>query len=110
MHIRARGIVPDALLQGLEALGEDGAPLPAGQRPSGTLRLRVKDRLPHVTEEHAKIQESHVYADIMHLIDCITEDRAPVASGEHARHVVEVIESGYVASRTGRVVSLQTTF
>jgi len=63
-----------------------------------------------VSGAHLEIPERHVYADIMHLVDCIVENRDPVASGTHARHVVELIEKGYAASKTGQTQELRTTF
>jgi predicted dehydrogenase len=77
---------------------------------SGSIRGRVPGDLPHVGGEHLDIPERHVYADIMHLVDCIIEDREPIASGAHARHVVELIEKGYAASQTGQAQELRTTF
>ncbi|HEV2127294.1 MAG TPA: Gfo/Idh/MocA family oxidoreductase, partial [Thermomicrobiales bacterium] len=78
---------------------------PAG---SGTYTLRT--HLPHVTERHAAIPEPHVYADIMHCVDCIRTGAPPVASGEHAAHVVEIIEKGYLAAETGQAQQLESTF
>jgi len=66
--------------------------------------------LPGVVGPHLTIQEPHVYADILHLVDCLLEDQQPVPTAEHARHVVEIIESGYRAARTGQVQELTTTF
>ena len=66
--------------------------------------------LPYVDARHAAIPEPHVYADIMHLVDCIMADKDPIPSGEHAAHVVEIIEKGYVAARTGRAQHLESTF
>jgi predicted dehydrogenase len=45
----------------------------------------------------------------MHMIDCILEDRDPIPSGEHARHVIDIMEKGYQAAREGRTVDLATT-
>jgi predicted dehydrogenase len=45
-----------------------------------------------------------------HLIDCILEDREPIISGEHARHVVEIMAAAKVAARTGETQELVTTF
>lgn len=67
-------------------------------------------KLPYVSGVHEEIEEKHVYADIMHLVDCILNDREPVVNAEHARHVIEIIEKGYVSARTGRVQELKTTF
>jgi predicted dehydrogenase len=68
------------------------------------------DALPYVNELHRDITESHVYADIMHCADCILEGRAPVASGEHAAHVIEIIEKGYIAARTGQTQEIVSSF
>jgi predicted dehydrogenase len=35
--------------------------------------------------------------------------RRPVPTGEHARHVVEVIEKAYKSAETGEVQTLETT-
>ncbi|HEX5414321.1 MAG TPA: Gfo/Idh/MocA family oxidoreductase [Chloroflexota bacterium] len=64
--------------------------------------------LPYRVGPHREIGEAHGYADVMHLIDCILEDRQPIPSGEHARHVVELIEKAYRAAREGRTFELTT--
>jgi predicted dehydrogenase len=71
---------------------------------------RPSEWLPYVTPEHAKIPEPHVYADIMHCVECIQERKPPIASGEHAAHVIEIIEKGYQAARTGQTQKLASTF
>lgn len=65
---------------------------------------------PWIQGEHLGIEEPHVYADIMDLVDAIREDRAPRASGEQARHVVEIIEAAHTAARTGQAQNLTSTF
>jgi predicted dehydrogenase len=87
----------------------DEGPSGAASR-SGAIHGRVAGDLPHVVGKHLEIPERHVYADIMHLVDCIREDREPVPSAAHARHVVELIEKGYAAGKTGRTQELRTTF
>jgi predicted dehydrogenase len=54
--------------------------------------------------------ENYVVADAVHLADCMLEDREPVVSAEHARHVIEIIESVYRSAREGRALDLATTF
>lgn len=66
--------------------------------------------LPFVTGAHVNIQESHVYSDIMHLVDCVLNDKKPVVSAEHARHVIEIFEAGYRSAETGQVQEITTTF
>jgi predicted dehydrogenase len=66
--------------------------------------------VPGVVGPHVSIQESHVYADILHLAECLIENRAPLVTGEHARHVVEVIDKGYLASSTGQAQDVVSTF
>jgi len=66
---------------------------------------------PHVTGVHANMEESHVFEDMMQLVDWIHDDEAkPVATAEHAAHVIEIIEAGLKASETGQTQNLETTF
>ncbi|NJM42451.1 MAG: Gfo/Idh/MocA family oxidoreductase, partial [Anaerolineae bacterium] len=60
--------------------------------------------------EHLELEEGHLYVDIMELADATTEDRAPRASGEQARHVVEIIECAHKAIAFGQTQQLTTVF
>ncbi len=66
--------------------------------------------LPYVTGVHVNLPESHVFSDIMHLVDCVLNDKEPVVSAEHARHVIEIFEAGYRSAQTGQVQEITTTF
>jgi predicted dehydrogenase len=66
--------------------------------------------LPHVTGRHRSIPESHVFEDMMQLVEWVTEDTPTPVTAEHARHVIEIIESGYRAAETGTTLDLTTTF
>jgi len=58
-----------------------------------------------------KISESwNIGAGVVHLVDCILEDKKPLISGEHARHIVEIITKAYQAAETGTTQELVTTF
>ncbi|MBS7611384.1 hypothetical protein KEJ27_04155 [Candidatus Bathyarchaeota archaeon] len=46
----------------------------------------------------------------MHLVDCILNDKTPIVSAEHARHVIEIIEKGYIAAKTGKTQEITSTF
>lgn len=61
---------------------------------------------PYLKGEHLNIEEPHVYADIMELADAILENRAPRATGEQARHVVEIVEKARLAQATGQTQTL----
>ncbi|HXF61678.1 MAG TPA: Gfo/Idh/MocA family oxidoreductase [Caldilineaceae bacterium] len=65
---------------------------------------------PYLQGDHLALEEPHVYADIMDLVDAIVEGRAPRASGEQARHVVEIIERARLAAQTGQTQSLTSSF
>lgn len=67
-------------------------------------------RIPWVFGVHKELPERHVYADIMHMVDCVLNGKKPVVSAEHARHVIEIIELGYKAAETGVTQTLTTTF
>lgn len=66
--------------------------------------------MPFVFGSHLKLPERHVYSDIMHMVDCVLNDKEPVISAEHARHVIEIIELGYKAASTGQTQEMMTTF
>ncbi len=47
---------------------------------------------------------------VEHVVDCIIAGRKPANSGEHARHVIEIIEKTAESAESGRAVALTTTF
>lgn len=63
---------------------------------------------PVLTPQHLEIEEPHLYVDIMDLVDAIMEDRPSRATGEQARHVVEIIEAAQRAIATGETQTLVT--
>jgi predicted dehydrogenase len=73
--------------------------------------IREGDMMPHVTEKHAKIGESHVYEDIMQLVDWVGfGGKRPLCSVEHARHVLDIIDGCYESAKTGSMVKIDTAF
>ncbi|MCD6546871.1 MAG: Gfo/Idh/MocA family oxidoreductase [Thermotogae bacterium] len=44
------------------------------------------------------------------LMEALEEDREPVLTPEHAKHVVEIIEKAYESSRSGKKILLETVF
>ena len=47
------------------------------------------------------MEESHVFEDTMQLVDWVLDGTPSVATAEHARHVIEIIEAGYRAAESG---------
>jgi predicted dehydrogenase len=47
---------------------------------------------------------------VEHVIDCMREGRKPLNSGEHARHVVEIIEKARESAEQGAILPLESTF
>ena len=66
--------------------------------------------LPHVTGRHRDIEEPHVYEDVMQLVDWVRDGTPSIATAEHARHVIDIIESAYRAAETGHTQELNTEF
>lgn len=66
--------------------------------------------LPHVTGPHRQLPESHVFEDIMQLVDWVREGVPSAVTAEHARHVIDIIESTYRSAASGRTEALNTTF
>lgn len=94
LHLTSRDGIPD--LPELRRVGDD--------------EYATATWLPGVDAVHAAIPEPHVYADILHCVESIRERKPPLVSGEHAAHVVEIIEQGYRAARTGQAQELTSTF
>jgi predicted dehydrogenase len=65
---------------------------------------------PHIVGPHANMGENHVFEDMMQLVDWINDDVPPVATAEHAAHVIEIIDAAYKAAETGQTQELKTTF
>ena len=66
--------------------------------------------LPHVVGPHREIAESHVFEDVMQLVALVRDGTPTAASPEHARHVIDIIESGYRAAESGATQTLRTSF
>jgi predicted dehydrogenase len=69
-----------------------------------------EDHEPHVTGPHTALAESHVFEDMMQLVDWVRDGSRTIATPEHARHVIDIIESGYRAAETGQTQELHTSF
>jgi predicted dehydrogenase len=108
----------------LELYGERGAVvMGGGARGAYELYGEAEERDRHGKKERLELVgeptppgsalvgvENYVVADAVHLADCLLEDREPVVSAEHARHVIEIIEAVYRSARAGRALDLVTTF
>ncbi len=85
----------------------NGSPIDFEGRAEG---LAPWQTTPHVTGVHRKMGEAHVFEDTMQLVRWIQEGKPSLASAEHARHVIEIIEAGYRSAETGQVQQLTTHF
>lgn len=68
------------------------------------------DAMPHEIGPHLRMEESHVFEDTMQLVDLIREGKPSIVNTFQARHVIEIIEAGYRANRTGETQTLHTSF
>ena len=69
----------------------------------------VQVTLTHITGVHRDIEEQHWYEDTMQLVDWVRDGTRSVASAEHARQVIDTIESAYRSAASGRTQQLRTT-
>jgi predicted dehydrogenase len=74
----------------IEGLKYNGEPLHFPGCDSGLSRFHL---LPHVTGEHRTMGEAHVFEDVMQLVDLVLDGTPTLATPEHARHVIEIIEA-----------------
>jgi predicted dehydrogenase len=66
--------------------------------------------LPHVQGPHRSIPEAHVFEDVMQAVEWVRAGTPSPANAEHARHVIDIIESAYRAAESGMRQDLRTTF
>jgi predicted dehydrogenase len=89
----------------------NGEPLPGPVQPElASDGQPIHTNGPHVVGPHRNMGESHVFEDIMQLVDYVRDDVAPYGTAEHACHVIEIIEAAYRAAETGQTQTLKTTF
>jgi len=67
------------------------------------------DYQPNVNAAHKALPENHVFADIMQAVDVIRTGNPTIVTMDHARHVVDIIESAYESAATGRTITLKPT-
>ncbi|MBO0703404.1 MAG: hypothetical protein J2P38_10760 [Candidatus Dormibacteraeota bacterium] len=66
--------------------------------------------LPHVRGRHRDMPEAHVFEDVMQLVDWVRDGVSTPVTAEHARHVIDIIESAYRSAQHGRTEELTTSF
>ena len=74
---------------------------------SGWVTPRTYDLFPVGSDRFALLQRG---ALIEHLADCVRDGTQPVASGRHARHVLELMLAAERSAVEGRVVEVTSTF
>jgi predicted dehydrogenase len=99
------GTIDGLLLNGEPFDFPDRDPAELAPRGPGNQAL-----LPHVTGAHRDIEEQHVYEDVMQLVDWVRDGTPSIVTAEHARHVIDIIESAYRAAATGQTQHLTTSF
>jgi predicted dehydrogenase len=106
VYFGTHGSIEGVLLNG-EPFDFAGQHLVTGPPTRRSTHMRV---LPHVRGVHRDLDESHVFEDIMQLVDWALDGTPSPVSADHARHVVDIIDSGYRAARTGLRQELATSF
>lgn len=93
---------PDEAIPPVEVYRLDAAPGVAGW-----ITPRSYGVFPEGSDRFAELQRG---ALIEHLADCIRDGRQPVASGRHARHVLEVMLAAQQSAQEGKVIDVVTSF
>ena len=106
-YFGTRGTIEGVLLNG-EPFEFPGRELTVHQ-PVGDWEAQMRV-LPHVVGPHRDILESHVFEDVMQLVRWARDGIPSRATAEHARHVIDIIESAYRAAETGESQDLRTWF
>ena len=104
------GTVSGSVVQGFQPsiFGTTGSVV--GTELNGEQMRHEGDHQPHVIGQHAQMPESHVFEDMMQLVDWVREGTPSIATAEHGRHVIDIMESAYRAAETRQTQELSTTF
>jgi predicted dehydrogenase len=78
--------------------------------PRGRMTIPVENRLPYATGLYRTISQKHIFSNIMHMVDCVLNNKGPVVTVEHAHHVIEIIEKGYISAATRWAQDIVHTF
>ncbi len=73
----------------------------------GWITPQSYDIFPVGSDRFAELQRGSL---IEHLADCVRDGVQPIASGRHARHVLEVMLAAQQSAREGRVIDVASTF
>jgi predicted dehydrogenase len=76
----------------------------------GFVEQRSQVGAPEPSGAAAEGLDHYIIGDLVHLADCILENREPELSAEQARHAVEIVDKIYESARLGRTLELTTTF
>ena len=93
---------PDEALPPVELYRLDAAP-----GVGGWVTPRTYEIFPVGSDRFTELQRG---ALIEHLADCLRDGRPPIASGLHARHVLEVMLAAERSAAEGRVVEVTSAF
>jgi predicted dehydrogenase len=74
---------------------------------AGWIRPQTYEIFPVGSDRYAELARGVL---IEHLADCIRDGVQPIASGRHARHVLEVMLAAEKSALEGRVIEVATTF
>jgi predicted dehydrogenase len=74
---------------------------------AGWISPQTYELFPVGSDRFAELQRGSL---IEHVADCIRDGVQPVASGRHARHVLEVMLAAQQSAREGRVIDVVSTF
>jgi predicted dehydrogenase len=111
VSVNANYAIHDSLAPGLELHGDVGSiafdPLDVAA-PVSVLNAKTAERRT-VTPDHARAGGPDHILGVAHLVDCIRSASRPVASIEHAIHVLEAIGLVEEAARNGRRRHVQST-
>jgi predicted dehydrogenase len=81
--------------------------LEAAPGMAGWISPQTYEIFPVGSDRFAELQRGSL---IEHLADCIRDSVQPVASGRHARHVLEVMLAAQQSALEGRVIDVVSTF
>ncbi len=101
--------VADSLGPQTEIYGSEGAIAVHRQGPEVTLHLyQAKTR--EWRQVEVPVAPPVRDLGVLHVVECLLEGKELVLTGEHGRHLVEVMIKAPLAAQEGRTLAMETTF
>jgi predicted dehydrogenase len=93
----------------MQIFGSEGTISVGGARTGAQVEL-FREKTGDWADVDVEPEEATRDLGVLHVVDCLREGKPLLLTGEHGRHLVEIMTTAPAAAREGRTVAMKTTF